>query len=458
MARTVNVLIVLLLSVIPWPGPSVFKISCPRDRASVVRRIVQKRWIPILKKHQVELPLECPFHESRDIFRPQQRAKHQHRPSQWTCGLCGKSFYAEKHLDAHFDNRHKSNVNTAEDAVCLADYCDIMRCDVLGNRDFESSLVDDEAGHHSTDIQVWKENTEQRSTAMLPCDSRGGFARTYPAEKACTIVGGGAVTNIQQYCHREDSGALENHRLPGTAYHVEIVGPDNKSNACDNEEEEEEEDDEDEDEDEDDEENLVEAALPAVDKKQRRKGLHLRKLKANCKPEELQKLKLQCEILVRDCIAGLLTNLSILDFQEIEGELNRAICWYLSCDRYWEDTKRQQRHSPWYLLTIFLLVLFSSIYVCYYIIWVLFNSAAEDRLDEAGSLDYTDGDIAGTSSSHDQSGPGEGRSSGRRKGEQGDDNTPGTNEEMPDHYIYVTYPPELKQRLLDSCYNRTTRL
>ncbi|XP_076765258.1 uncharacterized protein LOC143432473 isoform X2 [Xylocopa sonorina] len=460
MTRTVSVLIVLLLSVIPWPGPSVFKISCPRDRASVVRRIVQKRWIPILKKHQVELPLECPFHESRDIFRPQQRAKHQHRPSQWTCGLCGKSFYAEKHLDAHFDNRHKSNVNTAEDAVCLADYCDIMRCDVLGNRDFESSLVDDETGHHSTDIQVWKENTEQRSTAMLPCDSRGGFARTYPAEKACTIVGGGAVTNIQQYCHREDSGALENHRLPGTAYHVEIVGPDNKSNACDNEEEEEEEDEEEEeeDEDEDDEENLVEAALPAVNKKQRRKGLHLRKLKANCKPEELQKLKLQCEILVRDCIAGLLTNLSVLDFQEIEGELNRAICWYLSCDRYWEDTKRQQRHSPWYLLTVFLLVLFSSIYVCYYIIWVLFNSAAEDRLDETGSLDYTDGDIAATSSSHDQSGPGEGRSSGRRKGEPGDDNAPGTNEEMPDHYIYVTYPPELKQRLLDSCYNRTTRL
>lgn len=72
-----------------------------------------QRWMPILKKYQVELPLECPFHESRDIFRPQQKAKHQHRPSQWTCGLCGKSFYAEKHLEAHFDNRHKSHVNTA---------------------------------------------------------------------------------------------------------------------------------------------------------------------------------------------------------------------------------------------------------------------------------------------------------------------------------------------------------
>ncbi|XP_071867619.1 uncharacterized protein isoform X3 [Bombus fervidus] len=412
--------------------------------------------MPILKRHQVELPLECPFHESRDIFRPQQKAKHQHRPSQWTCGLCGKSFYAEKHLDAHFDNRHKSNVNTAEDAVCLADYCDIMRCDVLGNRDFENSLVDDEAGHHSTDIQVWKENTEQRHTSVMPCESRGSFSGTYPVEKACTISGGGAVTNIQQYCHREDSGALENHRLPGTAYHVEIAGPDNRSNACDNGEEDEDE------EDEDDEENLVEAALPAVDKK-RRKGLHLRKLKANCKPEELQKLKLQCEVLIRDCIAGLLTNLSVRDFQEMEGELNRAICWYLSCDRYWEDTKKQQRHTPWYLLSIFLLVLSLSIYACYYIIWVLFNSAEEDRLDGTGSLDYTDGDLTATSSLHDQSGPGDSRTSGRRKGEPGDDNLP-SNEEMPDHYIYVTYPPELKQRLLDSdlpgcsCYNRTTRL
>lgn len=55
------------------------------------------------------------------------------------------------------------------------------------------------------------------------------------------------------------------------------------------------------------------------------------------------------------------------------GELNRAICWYLSCDKYWEDTKRPQRHTPWYLLTIFMLVLFSSIYACYYVIWVCFK-------------------------------------------------------------------------------------
>jgi len=181
--------------------------------------------------------------------------------------------------------------------VCLADYCDIMRCEVLGNRDFENS-VDDDGGHLNTDIQVWRENTEQqkqqqqrRSTSIVPCGSRG-LARMYPTDKSCTIAGGGAVTNLQRYCRRDDhdDGDMHNHRLARSSYRNEIAETDNKNNDC------EEDEDEDDEEDMEDEENLVEAALPAVDKKQRRRGLHLRKLKSNCKPEELQKLKTQCEV------------------------------------------------------------------------------------------------------------------------------------------------------------------
>lgn len=74
---------------------------------------------------------------------------------------------------------------------------------------------------------------------------------------------------------------------------------------------------------------------------------------------------------MRDCIAGLLANLSVKDFQDIEGELNRAICWYLSCDRYWEDTKRHHRHTPWYLLITFLFLLSSGISACYYVVSLL---------------------------------------------------------------------------------------
>ncbi|KAK0163098.1 hypothetical protein PV327_006807 [Microctonus hyperodae] len=453
-----EIVVVLLLSVIPWPGPSVFKISCPRDRASMVRRIVQKRWIPILKKYQVELPLECPFHDSRDIFYPQQTAKFQHRTSQWTCGLCGKSFYAEKHLDAHFDSRHKSNINTAEDAVCLANYCDIMRCDVLGAMELEGSLVDDSSGSLNTDIQIWRENTESKTTPFIPCECRE-LARVYnnvgSSDKSGVVTTASLAFQVHpRHCNRNEvdsKASISSTATTSTAasdYHRNIVhGPDNKSSACDNSDGD----------DDDDASNLVETALPPTnDKREKNRESELRKLKSNCKPEELQKLKIQCEILVRDCIVGLLANLSVKDFQEIEGELNRAICWYLSCDRYWEDTKRHQRHTPWYLLLTFLFLLSSGISACYYVVSLLLSSGDDDCMDGIeDNRNFRDGLDRPSTSIH---GPATDMTlDARRKYEEGDDRLIATGE-MPDHYIYVAYPPELKRRLLESCYNRTTRL
>ena len=70
-----------------------------------------QKWIPILEKYQVKIPVECPFHPVRDIFGPQQAAKHQFRSSQWSCGFCGKSFYEERYLELHFDNIHKNQIN-----------------------------------------------------------------------------------------------------------------------------------------------------------------------------------------------------------------------------------------------------------------------------------------------------------------------------------------------------------
>lgn len=58
-----------------------------------------------------------------------------------------------------------------------------------------------------------------------------------------------------------------------------------------------------------------------MDRKQKMMS-EIQKLKSNCNPEDLQKLKTRCEILVRDCIAGLIINLSVNDFKEIEGNIN----------------------------------------------------------------------------------------------------------------------------------------
>lgn len=105
-----------------------------------------------------------------------------------------------------------------------------------------------------------------------------------------------------RYCQR-DKESLEV-QYSENSYRQDVAGPDNKSSACegegsDEEEGEDEEDAEIDDDDDDEEEDsidFVEAAHPVASKKRRSKAFKLGKLKASCKPEELQKLKLQCEV------------------------------------------------------------------------------------------------------------------------------------------------------------------
>lgn len=52
--------------------------------------------------------------------------------------------------------------------------------------------------------------------------------------------------------------------------------------------------------------------------------------------------------------------------------MNKAICWYLTCDRYWEDSSIQ-RPFPFALVFILVIVLSLGICLCYYIIWILFE-------------------------------------------------------------------------------------
>uniref|UniRef100_A0AAG5DCM8 C2H2-type domain-containing protein n=1 Tax=Anopheles atroparvus TaxID=41427 RepID=A0AAG5DCM8_ANOAO len=392
----IEVIVICFLSIIPWPGPSVFKISCSRESSRVVRKIVHARWLPILEKYQVKLPLECPFHPLRDIFGPQQSAKKQHRPSQWTCGFCGKSFFEERHLEAHFENRHKGNINTAEDAVCLADYCDMMRCDVLIAKDATLAFGSD-PNTVSTDIEVWSEATAYRTAlttsgprdlAKVP-ESRKALlpkmlqtikddvfrSRQQPPQQA-------AVTSVTSAsCAKSEQGKSKRTRKSSKASEDDKEANDH---LVEDDEDDEDEDDEDEDDEEEESENdsnatsqceqhLVDSSLPPVDRKQQRLS-EMQRMKANCNADEIGQLKTRCEILVRDCIVGLLVQLSHDDFRSMEEELNRAVCWYLTCERYWEDGPLEQRPFPWGLVFVLVMVLSMGVCLCYYIIWILFDS------------------------------------------------------------------------------------
>lgn len=58
--------------------------------------------------------------------------------------------------------------------------------------------------------------------------------------------------------------------------------------------------------------------MPPVDRKEQRIS-ELQKMKANCKSEDLDKLKNRCEILVRNCIVGLVGQMADEDFKNMEG-------------------------------------------------------------------------------------------------------------------------------------------
>ncbi|XP_026469779.1 uncharacterized protein LOC113373717 [Ctenocephalides felis] len=382
----------------------------------------------------------------RDIFGPQQAAKQQHRPSQWTCGFCGKSFFEERHLDLHFDNRHKNEINVAEDAVCLADYCAMMRCEVLVARD---ALGGPSSGQRATtDIEIWRDagprGSSRPSATALTATGPRALARLPHGAKANGRNGrykNGLPGRVAvKRCDRDEAPVAEDvDNDDGEVEDIEENGDSNATAACD--------------------EHLVDSALPAVDGST---NDEFQRLKADCKPDDLARLKLRCEILVRDCIAGLLVHLSVQDFTDMEEELNHAVCWYLSCDRYWEEGNPEPRPFPWGLLFVMVMVLSLGICLCYYIIWVLFEITITIFLPKLPSHD--DRSVASTSAtatahsspSHSAAGralPGEGDGYGQRALVARDPSLgadPGAADMgQSEHYIYVTYPPDLKRRLLE---------
>lgn len=274
---------------------------------------MQSKLLPVLDKFNVKLGLECPFHPARDLFAPQQTIKQQDRPSQWTCSLCGKSFYEEKFLDLHFENRHAERINTAEDAVCLSNYCDIMRCDVLAA--FEGTLFGSRTT--STDIEVWNERT-----AIAASNING---KRSDSEPTTTNSNGNPPPAGEDVVGTRRSPSTTDGRTRNSKGNVSSATCDRrKSRRKLDEGEDQDEDDAEEDSDTScEQEDVVEqvkvAAKSPLDRKQQRL-IEMQRLKANCKKEDLERLRAKCQILIRDCIGGLLVNLSTQQFKDMEGK------------------------------------------------------------------------------------------------------------------------------------------
>lgn len=235
-----------------------------------------------------------------------------------------------------------------------------MRCEVLITQEMSSQFLNDPS-KVNTDIEIWREATAYRTALTLtgprelvriPVKEEGTVTQERKSKPIVTPTPPPPPVTAQNLCAK---GTSESPKPPSSNDSPNSGDSDGNATkeTCDSN-------------------DLVDSALPPTDKKQQRLS-ELQKLKANCKPEELQKLKQRCETLVRDCIAGLLVNLSVQDFKEVEDELNRAVCWYLTCDRYWEDSPGDLRPFPWGLVFVLVMVLSLGICMVYYVIWVLFE-------------------------------------------------------------------------------------
>jgi len=89
---------------------------------------------PVFEQLQVPVPLGCVFGVDRDMYALHEQNKYSENAGKWTCGFCGKSFYEEKFLDKHFDTRHGDRAVTGQHATCLADYCDVFRCNIISGK------------------------------------------------------------------------------------------------------------------------------------------------------------------------------------------------------------------------------------------------------------------------------------------------------------------------------------
>ena len=54
--------------------------------------------------------------------------KKEARFGNWRCLYCNKVFKSEAYLELHIENRHPGTIK--RDGVCLADYCDVLECDL----------------------------------------------------------------------------------------------------------------------------------------------------------------------------------------------------------------------------------------------------------------------------------------------------------------------------------------
>ncbi|GAB6026130.1 hypothetical protein CHUAL_012328 [Chamberlinius hualienensis] len=294
-----EVVILIFLSSITLPDTSNPGLKCSADHTRIVQKVIYKKFIPILERYKTSFPMECPFHVSRDIYgRKREGPELEGRSKGVVCWICGHSFDDDHQLQKHYEQVHAHSLILQEGAVCLANYCTIMRCNVLMANEWLASLNISKIGSDGKQQKVQWEDLDWWTSSTA---------------------------------ENEDKTESE---------------PVGKS-----------------------------AAREALKAKEAAKRGH-------CDAQELKALQKKCQVIIRSCISGLVLSLSPKDIQEIEDDMNRAVCSFLTCEKFWEDSLIEESRYPLGFFLAVLAMLCIGMVICYYIVWVVFDSGENYNQEE----------------------------------------------------------------------------
>lgn len=120
---------------------------CSRERSSQARTVINKVLMPLYNVKHMDVPTSCPLSPANDQFAAEEAMKRR-LGNKWMCSVCGKQFGGEKELESHISHSHAPS-NRVEG--CLADQCDILRCDAYFTVNFGEVKCDE------SEMRIWKD-------------------------------------------------------------------------------------------------------------------------------------------------------------------------------------------------------------------------------------------------------------------------------------------------------------
>ena len=97
-----------------------------------------------------------------------------------------------------------------------------------------------------------------------------------------------------------------------------------------------------------------------------------RAVPARCDKNNMRQLRYKCERMIDLCVNHLSLQLGDAEFSELRERLSSRVCWFLTCERYWDNQQKQRHTQPGGLFIVLVLAALIYFTFSYYMVWVFF--------------------------------------------------------------------------------------